>query len=201
MGFGLVSKLSRLAVSRWFKKEEATITTAESDTASEENNENGEANQVQSIDWNDLNYPWGLNLVHYNRNELEDASAKVSRISHIGTFLVYGTLLLNLVDVMILASMGAYPMRILYSFFDIILLAPVVCANFYLTFVTLATKNKSYLAFCTGAHILMCLLYLTLAIVGEGPINGFTKFTHLKSEIAGCAGRSYLKRLDMRNSS
>ncbi|CDR97542.1 hypothetical protein BBBOND_0400340 [Babesia bigemina] len=176
MGFGVASKLSRLLVSSWLKKDEVKLTVTESDDAVE-NIEHGEANQIQSIDWNDLNYPWGLNIVHYSANELDDVSAKVSRISHIGTFVVYGTLLLNLVDVIILARQLLF--NICYVGNKEEALPNFLHGNAYTT----GKLNETF-----SITDFQCLLYLALAILGEGPINGFTKFAHLKSEIAGCAG-------------
>ncbi|KAG6439975.1 putative integral membrane protein [Babesia bovis T2Bo] len=180
---GIVLKLSKAAIKKIVKDNAVNAASNEEEDGTVTNNEDKDEESLNTnFDWTHLNYPWGLKLVHYNANELETKPAKFTKIAHISTFVVYATLLLNLINVIALAIMGIYPMRILYSFFNIILIAPVVCMDFYLLYVTLATKNPLYIKSYNGMHTMLCLLYLVLAILGEGPVNGFTKFIYISTE-------------------
>ncbi|GIX65503.1 uncharacterized protein BcabD6B2_49380 [Babesia caballi] len=147
-------KLSKIALKGLIKDKQQEITEFSSELKEPEKNE--EVDNSPNIDWEDLNYPWGIRLVHYNRAELDASCAKISRIAQIAAFLGYSTLLLNFIDVTVLASMGVFPIRILYSFFDIILVAPAICVNFYLSFLALAMKKPLYTRFYMGSQIALC---------------------------------------------
>ncbi|KAK1939483.1 hypothetical protein X943_000427 [Babesia divergens] len=184
MAFFLAKKLTNLALNGMVDKDMPKNTNGfeGEKSVSDEDVENYSTTVKRKIHWQDLNYPWGLNLVHYDHRELNAISSKVSRFAHAATFVVYATLLLNLIDVTVLASMGISPIRILYSFFNVLLISPFVCTNFYLAFVVLALKGRTYYNQYIACQTIMCFLYIILAVLGEGPVNGFTKFMYFGSE-------------------
>ncbi|KAK1441951.1 hypothetical protein BgAZ_502830 [Babesia gibsoni] len=141
------------------------------------------------IRWQDLNYPLGFHIVHYDHRELNTISSRICRLAHYASIFVYFTLLLNMVDVIALASMSIDPIRILYSFFNIVLIGPVVCLNFCLIFLVLATGKRSYYRCYLALQSLLCILYLVLASLGVGPVNGFTKILNQEKELDGLSSK------------
>ncbi|KAF8819581.1 hypothetical protein IE077_000800 [Cardiosporidium cionae] len=134
-----------------------------------------------SIDWNNFNYPRGLNLIHYDLDELPSESVKVIRPIHWGFILSCSTLLLNLFNTVVLTFGGVSALRLCFSFLNILIFGPAFGYAFYQGYRGIAVSSSSYTTrflFCQG-----CLLVLVLffSLVPMGAINGIARLSHLRA--------------------
>ncbi|ORM40247.1 uncharacterized protein BXIN_2070 [Babesia sp. Xinjiang] len=190
---GIALKISKVALQNVFKDTKTNFAKNKSDLLASDKNVGANEDTTSNIEWNHLNYPWvsvfcvtelptklqGLNLVHYNARELDAKASNLSRIAHYATFIVYGALSLNLLDVIILAvSAGnildshlcrasGYLLCGYSTAFSISFSLPPLygalktqskrfrSGTFYLSFVILATKSSRYLRSYTASQSML----------------------------------------------
>lgn len=116
MALRLALKMSKAALEKEYADGEI-VDIADSNTNSDDDLELNSNEPRKKIQWQDLNYPcvgyrwsvWlfisfqGFHIVHYDLRELDKRCASIASQAHYAAILVYLTLIMNLVDVCILA--------------------------------------------------------------------------------------------------
>ena len=98
------------------------------------------------VDWEDYNYPPGLQIIHFSIDDIEDPQAKSAiRWAHSSYRLACFTLVFNAVATLVLVGSGAKGsfLNVLYSIFNFIIISLVGLYSFYNAYKGLATNNMS----------------------------------------------------------
>ncbi|GFE53979.1 serine hydroxymethyltransferase, putative [Babesia ovis] len=167
MATALAIKLSTIAFKNLGKVNKFNFTGGADEGEAVNEVEKDEENQNNQYDWDVLNYPWGINLVHYDPKELEPKYSKFVRLANYGAFTAYAAMLINVVDVIALASMGVHPMRVLYTLFNIILVAPITWLVSKRTYKTIQRPHISTISCtCNKKQALRQILHGNSCITG-----------------------------------
>ena len=91
----------------------------------------------------DYNYPPCLNVLHYNVDDIENASARAAvRTAHVAYVYALGLFLLNFLGTVILAGGGAVDgVNVVYALFNVVIYGIVGMYAFYCGYKGMATRN------------------------------------------------------------
>lgn len=91
----------------------------------------------------DYNYPPYLNVLHYNVDDIENASARAAvRTAHVAYVYALGLFLLNFLGTVILAGGGAVDgVNVVYALFNVVIYGIVGMYAFYCGYKGMATRN------------------------------------------------------------
>ncbi|KAK2195083.1 hypothetical protein BdWA1_003383 [Babesia duncani] len=132
-------------------------------------------NHRRDINWDYMNYPKLLNVLHYEVEDIDIEYQKILKASHTSSYMAYTTLLINFISAIVLSAHHVLPWNLLYSFLDVIILVPIICGTFYLSYMALAVRTKNYIIIYTICQVFLCFGFLFLSIVNFGPINGIMR--------------------------
>jgi len=133
------------------------------------------------VDWNNRNYPPLLRLMHYDIKELPKRMARIVRLMHIASLVAAVVLILNLINVTILALVyerSGY--NILYSALVLLVGIPGFTYIFYIGYRTLARTlgTGNFRAVCYICLQLVGLFFASYFLISDnGPFNGLKSFS------------------------
>mmetsp|Transcript_36468 Transcript_36468/g.115038 ORF Transcript_36468/g.115038 Transcript_36468/m.115038 type:complete len:219 (-) Transcript_36468:188-844(-) len=140
---------------------------------------------MDRIDWEDYNYPWGCNIIHFRLEDVEDLSARSAvRWAHISYWMLFAGLVLNFIGTIILASMGldGKGITVLYSFLNFIIAGIVGMYTFYNVYKGLATRNMNMSRNYLIVEALGGVFMLISATVSGSNFNGLSGLSKAKDE-------------------
>jgi len=138
----------------------------------------GRNNQVEGINWQDYNYPPGIRLIHYNREELPTAISDITKFQKAFFELVCVTCILNVVNSFFcVATASGYPGKyFFYAILNCLIIPPIALGIFYHGYRGLATNSKALLNQYKILHGLALIFLLLFTLVPLGSINGYTRY-------------------------
>ncbi|PFH33673.1 hypothetical protein BESB_078890 [Besnoitia besnoiti] len=136
-----------------------------------------------SINWNDLNYPPGIRLVHFDPDELPTDVARLARVLHWMFLLAFVELLINVTHTVVLVIGGMPATRVGYAILDAVILAPSFGTTFYQGYVALVSsddKTKRRYFFCQAICLIISLFF---AVSPLGATNGLAALSSLHQRV------------------
>lgn len=138
------------------------------------------AEQPQTIDWANINYPPLLRFFHYDPEELPTPAKRVVKLIHAVFLATCVVLVVSFVNNIVLAAGGAGSIRLAYALLNLVIFIPVSGYAFYQGYSGVAlTSNSRITIYCVIQGIIV-FLALVFVFMSGGGHNGFVSFATMK---------------------
>ena len=133
----------------------------------------------QKIDWNDFNFPPGLNLIHFSYQELQQPQKKVILVMLANYILLVLICFFNIINNIIQSSQYD-SIRVFYSFLNIFIFGFLQLFVLYRGYRGML-YDSALLKLYKALTLLLIILYFIFMIIDAGPFNGFTRISKIES--------------------